>query len=60
MKVNPNYNTKESLLELYNKPLLELVFKLGLPSSSLKIPDKAKVGISKKMINNFYIAHILL
>ncbi len=26
MKVNPNYNTKESLLELYNKPLLELVF----------------------------------
>ena len=26
MKVNPKYNTKESLLELYNKPLLELVF----------------------------------
>ncbi|MES2588116.1 MAG: biotin synthase BioB [Bacteroidota bacterium] len=26
MKVNPNYNTKETLLELYNKPLLELVF----------------------------------
>jgi len=26
MKVNPTYNTKESLLELYNKPLLELVF----------------------------------
>lgn len=26
MKVNPAYNTKESLLELYNKPLLELVF----------------------------------
>ena len=26
MKVNPQYNTKESLLELYNKPLLELVF----------------------------------
>jgi biotin synthase len=26
MKVNPNYNTKDSLLELYNKPLLELVF----------------------------------
>lgn len=26
MKVNPNYNTKEALLELYNKPLLELVF----------------------------------
>ncbi|MES2799216.1 MAG: biotin synthase BioB [Bacteroidota bacterium] len=26
MKVNPNYNTKESLVELYNKPLLELVF----------------------------------
>ena len=26
MKVNPQYNSKESLLELYNKPLLELVF----------------------------------
>ena len=26
MKVNPAYTTKESLLELYNKPLLELVF----------------------------------
>ncbi len=26
MKVNPAYNTKESLLALYNKPLLELVF----------------------------------
>lgn len=26
MKVNPVYNTKESLLNLYNKPLLELVF----------------------------------
>jgi len=26
MKVNTAYNTKESLLELYNKPLLELVF----------------------------------
>ncbi|MFN5910128.1 MAG: biotin synthase BioB [Bacteroidota bacterium] len=26
MKVNPNYSTKEQLLELYNKPLLELVF----------------------------------
>lgn len=26
MKVNPQYNTQESLLELYNKPLLELVF----------------------------------
>jgi len=26
MKVNPQYNTKETLLALYNKPLLELVF----------------------------------
>jgi biotin synthase len=26
MKVNPQYNTKEALLNLYNKPLLELVF----------------------------------
>ena len=26
MKVNPKYTTRESLLELYNKPLLELVF----------------------------------
>lgn len=26
MKVNPAYSTKEQLLELYNKPLLELVF----------------------------------
>ncbi len=26
MKVNTTYNTKEALLELYNKPLLELVF----------------------------------
>ncbi|WP_372474585.1 biotin synthase BioB [Capnocytophaga sp. ARDL2] len=26
MKVNPNYTTKEQLLELYNKPLLELIF----------------------------------
>jgi biotin synthase len=26
MKVNPTYQTKEQLLELYNKPLLELVF----------------------------------
>jgi hypothetical protein len=34
---------------------LELVFKLGLPSSSLNIPDKAKVGIKKNMVNNFFI-----
>ncbi len=26
MKVNPAYNTKEALIALYNKPLLELVF----------------------------------
>ena len=26
MKINTQYNTKEALLELYNKPLLELVF----------------------------------
>jgi len=26
MKINPAYNTRETLLELYNKPLLELVF----------------------------------
>ena len=26
MKVNPTYSTKEQLIELYNKPLLELVF----------------------------------
>jgi len=26
MKVNPQYTTKETLIELYNKPLLELVF----------------------------------
>jgi biotin synthase len=26
MKINPRYTSKESLLELYNKPLLELVF----------------------------------
>lgn len=26
MKVNPSYNSQESLLALYNKPLLELVF----------------------------------
>jgi biotin synthase len=26
MQKNPQYNTKEALLELYNKPLLELVF----------------------------------
>jgi biotin synthase len=26
MKVNPAYNSREKLLELYNKPLLELVF----------------------------------
>jgi len=26
MKINPSYNSKESLLALYNKPLLELVF----------------------------------
>lgn len=26
MQKNPSYNTKEALLELYNKPLLELVF----------------------------------
>jgi len=26
MKINPHYRSKESLLELYNKPLLELVF----------------------------------
>lgn len=27
MKINPDYSTKEELLELYNEPLLELVFK---------------------------------
>lgn len=26
MKINPSYNTRETLLALYNKPLLELVF----------------------------------
>jgi len=26
MKINPTYNTKQQLIELYNKPLLELIF----------------------------------
>jgi biotin synthase len=26
MKINPDYNSQEKLLELYNKPLLELIF----------------------------------
>ena len=26
MKINPTYSTKEQLIELYDKPLLELVF----------------------------------
>lgn len=44
MKVNPEYSTKERLLELYNKPLLELVFEAA--SVHRKFHDPRQIQMS--------------
>ena len=44
MKVNPKYNTKESLLELYNKPLLELVFEAATVHREFHNPREVQMS----------------
>lgn len=44
MKVNPAYNTKESLLELYNKPLLELVFEAATVHRQFHNPREVQMS----------------
>lgn len=44
MKVNPQYNTKEALLELYNKPLLELVFEAAIIHRQFHNPREVQMS----------------
>ncbi len=44
MKVNPTYNTKESLLALYNKPLLELVFEAATVHRQFHNPREVQMS----------------
>ncbi len=44
MKVNPKYNTKEALLELYNKPLLELVFEAATVHRQFHDPREVQMS----------------
>lgn len=44
MKVNPKYNTKEALTELYNKPLLELVFEAATVHRQFHDPREVQMS----------------
>ncbi len=44
MKINPTYNTKELLLELYNKPLLELVFEAATVHRQFHNPREVQMS----------------
>jgi biotin synthase len=44
MKVNTKYNTKEALLELYNKPLLELVFEAATVHRQFHNPREVQMS----------------
>lgn len=44
MKVNPAYNTREKLLELYNKPLLELVFEAATVHRQFHNPREVQMS----------------
>ena len=44
MKVNPAYNTKEALLALYNKPLLELVFEAATMHRQFHNPREVQMS----------------
>lgn len=44
MKVNPKYNSRESLLELYNKPLLELVFEAATIHRQYHNPREVQIS----------------
>jgi biotin synthase len=44
MKVNPNYKTKEALLALYNKPLLELVFEAATVHRQFHNPREVQMS----------------
>ncbi len=44
MKVNPTYNTKETLLALYNKPLLELVFEAATVHRQFHNPREVQMS----------------
>jgi biotin synthase len=44
MKINPTYRTKESLLELYNKPLLELVFEAATIHRQFHDPKEVQMS----------------
>ena len=44
MKINPNYNSPEALLELYNKPLLELVFEAATVHRQFHDPREVQMS----------------
>jgi biotin synthase len=44
MKINPNYNSPEKLLELYNKPLLELVFEAATVHREFHDPREVQMS----------------
>ncbi|MGB1518449.1 MAG: biotin synthase, partial [Crocinitomicaceae bacterium] len=44
MKINPAYNTRENITELYNKPLLELVYEAA--TLHRKYHDPSEVQMS--------------
>jgi len=44
MKINPKYTSKESLLDLYNKPLLELVFEAATIHREFHNPQEVQMS----------------
>lgn len=44
MQKNPNYNTQEALLDLYNKPLLELVFEAATIHRQFHDPKEVQMS----------------
>ncbi|MBU2018570.1 MAG: biotin synthase BioB [Bacteroidetes bacterium] len=44
MKINPEYNSKEKLLNLYNKPLLELVFEAATVHRKFHNPREVQMS----------------
>ncbi len=44
MKINPEYRTKEALLTLYNKPLLELVFEAATIHRKFHNPNEVQMS----------------
>lgn len=44
MKINPEYNTKESILSLYNKPLIELIYEASTVHRKFHNPREVQMS----------------